>query len=152
MDPLTKLMGRTALLYLASGFVLGAVLMIGEAQGASWYGAWTVTHAHILFVGWFVQFAVGIAFWLLPRRKTPKQPFGYNERLGYLAYGLVNIGIILRIIFEPLFRLGKLDEGLATVSMATSGILMASAGLIWASQLWGRFYRRYSSTNQPVKE
>jgi hypothetical protein len=151
MDPLTRLMGRTSLMYLASGFILGAVLLIAEATGASWGGAWGTTHAHIMFVGWFVQFAIGIGFWLLPRRKTPERPYGYNPTPAYIAYGLLNTGLVLRILVEPIYQMGNLSGNIVVIGLAISGVLQGIAGVIWASQLWGRFYLRYTATNRPVK-
>lgn len=152
MDPFTRLMGKTSLIYLLAGFVLGGVLMIGEATGASWTGAWGVVHAHILFVGWFVQFAVGIGYWLLPRRKTPEKPYGYNEAVAYTGYGLLNAGLVLRILVEPFFLAGAWQGAAVTVALSASGVLQAGAGIIWAGQLWGRFFLRYSASNRPVKK
>lgn len=152
MDPLTRLMGKTSLIYLLLGFVLGGVLLIAEATGASWGGAWSVIHAHILFVGWFVQFAIGIAYWLLPRRKTPEKPYGYNETPAYIAYGLINAGMILRILIEPFYFSGTLQGAIVTVGLSISGVLQAIAGAIWAWQLWGRFFLRYTASNRPPKK
>ncbi|HEX2910567.1 MAG TPA: hypothetical protein VH186_07140 [Chloroflexia bacterium] len=152
MDPLTRLMGRISLLYLGAGFVLGALLMISEGTGAGWGRAWGEVHAHILFVGWFVQFAIGIGYWLLPRRKTPERPYGYNTSLAYTACALINAGLLLRVIIEPLFITGNLGGSLAAVLLGLSGILQAAAGLIWAYQLWQRFFLRYSASNRPVKD
>lgn len=151
MDRLTRLMGRLSLVYLGLGFILGAVLLAGEGVSANWGAAWGNVHAHVLFVGWFVQFAVGIAYWLLPRRKTAAQPLGYNERLALLACGLINAGLLLRVVLEPCFYLQIIQGPFVTLGLALSGILQAGAGLIWASQLWGRFFRRYSATTPANK-
>jgi hypothetical protein len=145
MDPVTRLYGRISLLYLALGFVLGGILMAGPLFGANWNYAWSATHGHIMFVGWFVQFAIGIAFWLLPRRKTATNQWGYNVRLVYIASGLVNSGLVLRILLEPLYRAGVLEGTPVQVGLTISGALQASAALIWVSQLWGRFFRRFST-------
>jgi hypothetical protein len=152
MDPLTRLMGKTSLIYLLLGFVLGGVLMIAEATGAGWASSWSVVHTHILFVGWFVQFAIGIAYWLLPRRKTPEKPYGYNETLAYFAYGLINAGMILRILIEPFYFSGALQGAIVTAGLSISGVLQTAAGVIWARQLWGRFFLRYSASNRPQKK
>ncbi len=152
MDPFTRLMGKTSLLYLVLGFVLGGVLLIAEAFRASWVGAWGTVHAHILFVGWFVQFAIGIGFWLLPRRKTPPKPYGYNEALAYTGYSLLNIGLVLRILVEPFYLSGSIEGIVVIVTLSISGVLQAVAGVIWAWQLWGRFFLRYSASNRPLKK
>ena len=149
MDPYTRLMGKTSLIYLLVGFVLGGVLMIGEAAGASWVSAWGVVHAHILFVGWFVQFAVGIGYWLLPRRKSPEKPYGYNVAVAYTAYGLINAGMGLRILVEPFYLAGAWQGAVVTIALSLSGVLQAAAGIIWAWQLWGRFFLRYTASNRP---
>lgn len=149
MDPLTRLMGKTSLVYLFIGFILGGILLIGEAIGATWGSAWGEVHAHILFVGWFVQFAIGIAYWLLPRRKTPEQPYGYNVNLAYAAYILINGGLALRILGEPLYFSGILQGAVVVISLSVSGVLQAAAGVIWAYQLWSRFFLRYSASNRP---
>ncbi len=152
MDPLTRLMGKTSLVYLFSGFILGGVLLAADGFGATWTGYWATTHAHILFVGWFVQFALGIAYWLLPRRKTPEKPYGYNTTLGYIAYGLINTGLILRIILEPMRNAGWVEGTPVAIGLTISGILQAGAVIIWARQIWGRFFLRYTASNRPVKK
>jgi hypothetical protein len=151
MDKVTRLMGKLSLVYLALGFILGAVLMAGKGLSANWGSAWGSIHAHVLFAGWFVQFAVGIAYWLLPRRKSADRPLGYDERLALLACGLINAGLLLRVALEPLFNLQVIHGPLVTVGLTFSGILQAGAGLIWAFQLWGRFFRRYSATTPITK-
>lgn len=144
-------MGRISLIYLALGFVLGAVLLAGEGVSANWGTAWGTVHAHVLFVGWFVQFAVGIAYWLLPRRKTAAQPLGYDERLALTACGLINAGLLTRVVLEPAFYLQVIQGPAVSAGLAVSGFLQALAGLIWAYQLWGRFFRRFSASNPPPK-
>jgi hypothetical protein len=152
MDPLTRLMGKTSLVYLGTGFILGGVLLAADGFGATWTGYWATTHAHILFVGWFVQFALGIAYWLLPRRKTLEKPYGYNPTFGYIAYGLINTGLVIRIILEPMRNAGWLEGAPVTVGLTLSGVLQAIAGIIWVSQIRGRFFLRYSASNRPVKK
>jgi hypothetical protein len=50
-------------------------------------------HIEFAFVGWMIQFAMGIAFWILPRFR--KDPLRGNVRLGWVAFILVNTGIFL---------------------------------------------------------
>lgn len=128
--------------------MLGALLLVGPVLGWQGLRALGTTHGHILFVGWFVQFAVGIAYWLLPRKKSPAQPYGYNEKVAFVACYLLNIGLLLRIIVEPLYASGVLESGSFWViaGLGLSGLLQAIAGIIWVVQLWGRFFRRYSAS------
>jgi type II secretory pathway component PulM len=49
-----------------------------------------------LLIGWLVQLAMGVAFWILPRF-AGRVPRG-NERLVWLAFFLLNAGIWLVIV------------------------------------------------------
>ena len=85
---------RAALLYLAAGFTLGALLLANK--GIPFYPRlWSLLPAHIefLLLGWIVQLVIGMAFWILPRfRQAPKRG---NENLAWLSLGLLNLGIWL---------------------------------------------------------
>ena len=85
MDRLTTVMVGAGLLWLLLGMVLGGAMLLARLVPADWVAWFAPTHGHILFVGWFLQFALGVAFWLLPRRRTPRHPLGYNERAALAA-------------------------------------------------------------------
>jgi len=85
MDPLSSLMLRAALLWLLAGVVIGGAMLTDRALPGQWVLWMAPSHAHILFVGWFLQFAVGVAYWLLPRKRTPARPLGYGERAAFIA-------------------------------------------------------------------
>lgn len=83
---------RASLGYLALGFTFGGLLLANK--GVMFLPAiWTVLPLHIEFslVGWMVQLAMGVAFWILPR--FPTHPIRGDERLSWLAFFLVNLGI-----------------------------------------------------------
>ncbi len=88
---------RFALIYLALGFTLGAVLLGNEAF-AFYAPAWNLLPIHIemLLMGWFIQLALGVAYWILPRLPGAK-PRG-NESIANLAFWLINSGIVLVIL------------------------------------------------------
>ncbi len=105
---------RISLVYLALGFTLGAVLMANKAL-AFYPLTWRLLpiHIEVLLMGWFVQLAVGVAYWILPRLSGP-QPRG-NERLVWLSFWMVNLGIWLIIIeaiapLQALSLAGRLVE------------------------------------------
>ena len=60
MPRLSVLFVRTALLYLAMGFTLGALLLMGKGIPAWQPGVWRLLPAHYecLLLGWTLQFAV----------------------------------------------------------------------------------------------
>ena len=83
---------RSALLYLAAGFTLGALLLAHKGLGFSPL-MWRLLplHMEMLLVGWFLQLAMGVAFWILPR--FVQGPPRGNEKLAWLAFTLLNLGI-----------------------------------------------------------
>jgi heme/copper-type cytochrome/quinol oxidase subunit 1 len=114
MPRLSSWFVRASLIYLALGFTLGALLLANK--GLEFYPLiWKLLPIHIelLMMGWFVQLAVGVAFWILPRLSGPT-PRG-NERLVRLAFWLINIGIGMVILeavtsLPGLLLLGRLAE------------------------------------------
>lgn len=84
---------RTALLYLGAGFTLGALILY--QKGIPYWGeVWRLLpmHFEFLLVGWTTQFALGVAFWILPRflRGVARG----DERLVWLAYLFLNAGVL----------------------------------------------------------
>lgn len=137
MDLLCSRMVRAALCWLVAGaFVGGLMLLDGTLPGA--LAAWlTPSHAHMLFVGWFLQFVIGVAYWLLPRKRTSAQPLGYDERLGMLATLALNAGLLLRVAAEPIERMGR-GSALTQVTLGLVAVLQVAAIVIYATQLWPR--------------
>jgi hypothetical protein len=71
-------------------------------------------------VGWTVQLAFGVAYWILPRfRSGPER--GY-EAFGWAAFALVNVGVLLAGLGhsadggEMWALAGRSAEGLAAVA------------------------------------
>lgn len=85
---------RASLGYLALGFTLGALLLFHKGIPLS-PTLWLALPAHIefLLIGWTVQLIMGMAFWILPRfKQAPKRG---DERLAWISFGLLNLGIWL---------------------------------------------------------
>ena len=66
-------------------------------------------------VGWLVQLAMGIAFWIIPRFRSgsPRGPVG----LVWLSYALLNAGILI-IILQFWFSIAVLIGRIAEVGAA----------------------------------
>jgi hypothetical protein len=141
MDRLSSLMLRTSLGWLLAGFVFGAAMLTDRALPGEWRLWLAPTHAHILFVGWFLQFAIGVAYWLLPRRRTDALPLGYQERAAVLAVAALNAGLALRLIAEPAERMGQANE-LTLALLALSAVLQVAAVTVFVVQLWPRIAPR----------
>lgn len=147
MDRLTAIMVRLSLGWLLAGFIIGGLMLVDRIVPGTWR-AWLVpSHGHMLFVGWFFQFVIGIAFWLLPRKRSPERPLGYHEQLSLLGVVMLNVGLLLRVAGEPLERIGKGD--LVTITaLSASASLQLLAALIFIAQLWPRTGVRQIRTRQ----
>jgi hypothetical protein len=116
-------------------------MLTDRALPGQWRLWMAPSHAHMLFVGWFLQFAVGVAYWLLPRRRSTERPLGYWERAAYVAVIALNLGLVLRIIAEPAERTGNESDG-TLVLLIASALLQVAAALIFVTQLWPRVAAR----------
>lgn len=93
---------RTALCYLLAAFVVGGLVLANQGLALdSRIGALLPVFYHLLMVGWVTQLICGVALWLFPPLSR-EQPRG-DERLGWLIYGALNAGLLLRVIGEPLY-------------------------------------------------
>ncbi len=109
---------RTALLYLGLGFLLGALMLLQKGLPLD-PGLLRLLPLHVEFVllGWTLQLAMGIAFWILPR--FSQEPRYGSLRLGWSAYLLLNVGVLCAGtgqwlgISPAVFLLGRLAELLA---------------------------------------
>jgi hypothetical protein len=97
--------------FIKSGFVALAIALLLEllqlrpagAFGGLPDAAIHLAAIHLLTVGWLLQLIVGVAFWMFPRH--PTAPPRGNPSYGWWAFGLLNAGLVLRLIGEP-WRLG----------------------------------------------
>ena len=138
-------MVRAALCWLVAGAVVGGLMLLDDALPGALVAWLAPSHAHMLFVGWFLQFVIGVAYWLLPRKRTPAQPLGYDERLGMLATLALNAGLLLRVGAEPIARMGQ-RSALTQVALGSVALLQVTAIVVFAAQLWPRVGPRVPRT------
>ena len=93
MHRLTVWMVRAALVHLGLSFTVGGLILFhkGIPLGGSVWRLWPL-HVESALTGWVIQLAMGMAVWILPRwRQAPR--YG-NTRLGWIAFVLLNLGVI----------------------------------------------------------
>lgn len=119
MPRLSVLFVRTSLLHLAVGVTLGSPILWHKATGTLPL-AWRLLPAHIEIVvmGWLLQLAMGVAFWILPRRRLDGRPSRGREPAAWSAYALLNLGLTAVALSTialptPAFALGRLAEATA---------------------------------------
>ena len=124
MPRLSVWMVRTALLEFGVGITLGTLMLWNKGDVIDPL-IWLLlgTHQEILMVGWLIQFAMGVAFWILPL--FTQEPRYGNVRRGWIGYGLLNAGILLVVISawltgaESLKAVGRLLEGIGVITFVT---------------------------------
>jgi hypothetical protein len=106
-----------------------------------------VTHIQVLVVGWLTQLILGVAWWLFPplaaglRSDAPLpirrgQSQRGNERLFWVTFVLLNIGILLRAVGEPLY--GWTGLGLFGILAGVSGVFLLLAAIAFVANMWSR--------------
>jgi cbb3-type cytochrome oxidase subunit 1 len=94
MPRLTVWMVRSSLLQLGIGFTAGMLMLFNKGVPFD-PSIWRLLPIHIelVLLGWTMQLAMGVAFWVLPRFSSAPR-YGH-ERFGWLAYLMLNGGLII---------------------------------------------------------
>jgi hypothetical protein len=132
MPLIVRLFVRSALIWLMIGALAGAALLLDLLPSAS-AGALSPGLTHVVTVGWATQLIFGVALWMFPLladRNAPRGP----AWLSWAVYFCLNLGLVLRIIVEPLERLGN-DLGAAA---AVAAVLQTTAVWLFAATIWLR--------------
>ncbi len=139
MPRLTRYFIKTSLLYLALALVLGVLLAARLALDLpAEFAALSPVFFHVFMVGWVAQLIFGMLFWMLPKH-SKERPRG-NETLAWSAYLLINIGLVLRIISEPL-NAWQANQGLGWL-LALSALLQLLGGWAFILNAWPRVRER----------
>ena len=125
MPLITRTLIKTSLIYLVLALSLGMVLVAVPLVDIYTPPGLTPLFFHLFMVGWVAQLIFGVAVWMFPKYSM-KYPRG-NENLTWVAYGLLNIGIVLRVIGEPMQS--------ASPAPVWGWILAASATAQWLAGL-----------------
>ena len=126
MPAVTRFFIKTSFLYLIAALLVGVILaanFLWELGGI--LRGVTPLYFHMFMVGWVTQLIFGVVFWMFPRH-TPDAPRG-SEKLGWWTYGLLNVGLLLRVVGEPMVA--------QQPGTAWGWLLVVSAVLQWGAAL-----------------
>jgi len=128
MPRLSVWMVRTSLLHLGVGFTAGMLILFNKGIPFDPF-VWQLLPVHIemVLLGWTMQLAMGVAFWVLPR--FSKNPRYGNERIGWLAYALLNGGV-------GIFVIGALTGGMLFLLVGRT--LEFASVVCFALMIWPR--------------
>ncbi|MBK9713998.1 MAG: hypothetical protein IPO81_22250 [Kouleothrix sp.] len=136
MPRLSQLMIRTALVWLALGYSLGGLVLLNKGVPLlPWLWALRSSHIHILLVGWTVQLACGVAFWILPRLDAGGSRG--DERLVWGCYLCLNVGVALAALHGPLTTLPAAAP-IGGALLIVVGLAYLAAALLFLLHAWPR--------------
>jgi hypothetical protein len=135
MPPLTRWFIKTSLVYFILALTVGLLLAV--------QGIWSLSlrlagmfpvYIHLLVEGWLTLLIMGVVFWMFPKY-TRDRPRG-SEALGWATYILVNVGLIIRVISEPINT--QQPAMLWGWLLVTAAVLQWSGGMAFVANTWSR--------------
>ena len=140
MPTLTRWFIRSAFIYLAAALLLGLVLALPPTiELPKFVQAMSPAYFHLFLVGWVTEMIFGVIYWLFPII-TRERPRG-NEKVGWACYFFLNVGLLLRVVGEPLMST-RPESGLGRL-LALSALLQWLAAVIFVFLAWPRVKERY---------
>lgn len=136
MPRLSQLMIRTALVWLAIGYTFGGLVLFTKGVPLV-PQLWLLrgAHIHVLLVGWTVQLACGVAYWILPRLDAAGSRG--DERPVWACYAVLNTGVLLAVLVSLAGGSAAL-AALARWLPLLVGLLYALGAGLFAQHAWPR--------------
>lgn len=131
MPPLSRWCVRAAVVYLIAGMGIGSWMLIRQAQRAPVGRPWGVLHAHILLMGFLLLLVIGVAFWMFPRVHGQRT----GRDIGWVSFALLNAGLVLRVVAEPLAADGG---AFWRVVLGASAVLPTLGAIAFGLAIWPR--------------
>jgi hypothetical protein len=131
MPKLTRWFLKAALLYLILALCSGILLALPNGNPVA--GIFPI-YIHTLVYGWLTQLIFGVALWMFPKYSRAK-PRGH-EWIGWATFILLNIGLVIRIIFEPLQNISS--SSLTGWMLVIAAILQWLSGVMFFANTWTR--------------
>jgi cbb3-type cytochrome oxidase subunit 1 len=145
MHSLVRRFLKTAILFLATGLVIGVVMLVRREWLGVFPGPYTSTaHAHAILVGFVMLMILGVAAWMFPR--PAKGDVSYRPGVAEAAYWCLTIGTAVRIAGE----LWRAVEGsiLLRLAVMLGGVAQAVGILLFFWTMWGRIRPAGSQTRE----
>ena len=138
MPTLTRWFIKTSFVYLALALAVGLLLALQPIFRLTTLGGLFPVYIHLLVFGWLTQLVFGVVYWMFPKYSTEK-PRG-NESLGWWTYVLLNVGLLLRAIAEPVNSVQP--NPVTGWILVISAIIQFGAGLTFVVNSWPRVRER----------
>lgn len=135
MNVLTRWYIKSALVFFVAALLVRLVQAVNSLLPFSTAaGSLGPVYFHFFLVGWVTQLIFGVVYWMFPKYSTTK-PRG-SELLAWITFWLLNIGLVLRAVGEPLQTLNPSE--LSGWMLAASAVLQWLAGMGFIANTWPR--------------
>ena len=134
MPLLTRWFVKTSFVYLALALITGLLVEVQSTLKLTALGGLFPVYIHLFVLGWLTQLIFGVVFWMFPKHSA-ETPRG-SETLGWWTYALLNIGLLLRALAEPINSVQP--NPVSGWTLVLSAILQFLAGLSFVVNRWGR--------------
>lgn len=131
MPKLTRWFLKAALVYLILALCSGILLVLPNRTSIA--GLFPV-YIHMLVFGWLTQLVFGVAWWMFPKYSSSN--LRGHEWLGWTTFIALNLGLILRMIFEPLQNIASFP--MVGWMLVIAAILQWLSGVAFVANTWPR--------------
>jgi len=139
MPPITRTFIKTGLLYFVTALLTSLLVAGYTPLGLPvWVAGLSPVYFHLFMVGWVTQLIIGVAYWMFPKY-TKAQPRG-SDALAWSVYGLLNSGLILRAVAEPVQSMQPTP--LWGWMLVLAALLQWVGGVIFVVNTWPRVKER----------
>lgn len=133
MPKLTRWYIKSSLFYFITAVFIGIGIKANLGY-LSFFSSLTPVYYHLFMLGWVTQLIFGVSFWMFPRH-TREKPRG-NEPLAWAVFFLLNTGILMRAISEPVSLF--YPSVFWSITLLISAIFQWAAGVGYVIHIWKR--------------
>lgn len=135
----TRWFVKAGLLWLLATFAAGALMLSAKALGIAVPADAAIMHAHMGSTGWLVNLVMGIALWFLPvnRERFKNNRGRYPAAAAWAVFILLNAGLIVRLVAEPLFDRSA-GTAMTAAALLLSALMQLGAVIVFIVIAWFR--------------
>ena len=93
-------------------------------------------YVHLLVVGWITQMIFGVAYWMFPKYAPAPAPPRGNDAIAVATFVLLNLGLLVRVVFEPVRAWHP--DALPGWPLVMAAVAQWLAGVGFATNTWPR--------------
>ncbi len=134
MPTVTRWFIKTSFVCLGLALLAGLLLALQSPLHLEAFSGLFPVYIHLMVFGWLTQLVFGVVFWMFPKYSN-EQPRG-SEPLAWWTYGLLNAGLLLRVVAEPANAVQP--NAVLGWMLVAAALVQLSAGVAFVANTWPR--------------